>query len=71
MEFKRRSLGVFEILTPVASANEKLDAEKLRGLISTTLKRGVKNICINFSDFTNFDNHTFNVLKSVNKTMLA
>ncbi|MFH0920532.1 MAG: STAS domain-containing protein [Fibrobacterota bacterium] len=71
MECKSRSLGVFEIITlRPAVRGEKLDSSKLEETLKQALKRGVKNVCLDFSDFPNIDERTLAMLKEMNKLLL-
>jgi anti-anti-sigma regulatory factor len=71
MKFNRRSLGVFEILTPKPEVQDEiLDAAVLKEFVVQTIDRGVRNISLDFSHFQNFDASAVNTLKELNKLIL-
>src|SRR3989339_1050275 len=71
MDCKSRSLGVFEIISlRPGFRGEKLDSSRLEETLKNSLKRGVKNLCVDFSDFPSIDEQTLSLLKEMNKLLL-
>ncbi len=71
MEAKSRSLGVFEIIAIRSSyKDERLNAGRLEEIINAAIGKGIKNLCIDFSNFPAIDESVINTLKKMNKNLL-
>jgi anti-anti-sigma regulatory factor len=71
MEAKSRSLGVFEIIAIRPSyKDEMLNVARLEEVVNMAVSKGVKNLCIDFSNFPSIDESLTGTVKKMNKLLL-